>query len=73
MLLFQSIVRRLENEISFSKGSLFKVSINTGSFNPKELCHEKTVFLLMCKTKAQVSCAITAQLISAFVFSIKIL
>lgn len=29
--------------------------------------HEKTVFAYMVKTKAQLSCVVTAQLISAFV------
>ena len=31
--------------------------------------HEKTGFLLIAKTKALISCAVTAQLISAFVFA----
>ena len=34
------------------------------------MIHEKTIFLHMQKTKAQISCAVTAQLISAFVFAI---
>ena len=34
---------------------------------------EKTGFLLMRKTKTQISCAVTAQLISAFVFAIRII
>ena len=33
--------------------------------------HEKTGFLHMRKTKAQISCAVNAQLISAFVFAIQ--
>ena len=31
--------------------------------------HEKTCFFAYAKTKAQISCAVTAQLISAFVFT----
>ena len=34
-----------------------------------EQFHEKTVFLPIQKTKAQISCAVTAQLIIAFVFT----
>ena len=35
------------------------------------LRHEKTRFLAHAKTKAQISCAVNAQLISAFVFAIQ--
>ena len=34
-----------------------------------EQLHEKTCFLHNAKTKAQISCAVTMQLISAFVFT----
>ena len=34
--------------------------------------HEKTGFFSYAKTKRQISCAVTAQLISAFVFAIQI-
>ena len=34
-----------------------------------EPCHEKTCFLHMRKTKAQISCVVTVQLISDFVFA----
>ena len=34
--------------------------------------HEKTGFFAYAKTKAQISCAVTAQLISAFVFATRI-
>ena len=34
--------------------------------------HEKTVFFAYAKTKALISCAVTAQLISAFVFTTQI-
>ena len=37
-----------------------------------EPCREKTGFLHMRKTKTQISCAVTAQLISAFVFATRI-
>ena len=37
-----------------------------------ELRHEKTRFLPMQKTKVQISFAVTAKLISAFVFAIRI-
>ena len=37
-----------------------------------EPCHEKTGFLHMRKLKTQISCAVTAQLIGAFVFAIRI-
>ena len=36
-------------------------------------CHEKTCFLAYAKTKEQISCMVTAQLISAFVFTTWIL
>ena len=34
--------------------------------------YEKTGFFAYAKTKMQISCAVTAQLISAFVFAIRI-
>ena len=37
-----------------------------------EPCHEKTGFFAYAKTKPQISCAVTAQLISAFVFATQI-
>ena len=42
------------------------------SYFPFEPRHEKTGFLHYAKTKAQISCAVTAQLISAFVFATQI-
>ena len=36
------------------------------SFEPR---HEETVFFSFAKTKAQISCAVTAQLFCAFVFA----
>ena len=41
----------------------------TYAYEPRR---EKTRFLHMRKTKTQISCAVTAQLISAFVFAIRI-
>ena len=37
-----------------------------------ELCHEKTVFFAYAKTRPQISCAVTAQLTSAFVFATRV-
>ena len=37
-----------------------------------EPCYEKNGFFAYAKTKTQISCAVTAQLISAFVFAIRI-
>ena len=34
-----------------------------------EPCHEKTGFLHYAKTKAQISCTVTAQLINTFIFA----
>ena len=45
--------------------------INTPSCYPKyEPRYEKTFFFAYAKTKTQISCAVTAQLITAFVFAI---
>ena len=53
----------LVNSKSFS--FLFKFKL----FEPR---HEKTSFLAYAKTKAQISCAVTTKLISAFVFATQI-
>ena len=42
---------------------------SVGQSNPYEPRHEKTCFFAYAKTKEQISCAVTAQLISAFVFA----
>ena len=39
-----------------------------GEYSKFEPYHEKTYFFASAKTKAQISCTVTAQLISAFVF-----
>ena len=44
-------------------------SLDFALFEPR---HEKTGFLQYAETKTQISCAVTAQLISAFVFAIRI-
>ena len=36
-----------------------------GLYEPR---HEKTCFLYLCEKMGQISCAITAQMISAFIF-----
>ena len=41
-------------------------------FPAYEPCHEKTGFFAYAKAKTQISCAVTAQLISVFVFATQI-
>ena len=55
-------------EVSFKFNSLSNQNGNPVLYEPYR---EKTGFLAYAKTKAQISCAVTAQLISAFVFAIR--
>ena len=56
------------NEL-FSKSIISELIVLQKEYEPR---YEKTGFLHMRKTKTQISCAVTAQLISAFVFAILI-
>ena len=64
-------VKKLQqNEVAlFLKNNLHILANNIYRHFPYEPPHEKTDFCI-CKTKAQISCAVTVQLISAFVFAI---
>ena len=56
-------------EDSDNHGQLLNISYSHEKNMP---CHEKTVFFAYAKIKTQISCTVTAQLISAFFFAVRI-
>ena len=57
------------SEAVWSGSALFALAYLSENSSSFEQLHEKTCFFAYAKTKAQISCTVTAQLISAFVFA----